>query len=133
MLTQVVCIPPPYPWFVQVPMYVPSWICPHAPDLPKKLRGQLWHESLQEASKDGNTVELFANVCGIYFQVGDTPLPDTIKRWNVRKLVLDRQARHNDASTVNSVFDTITKFLDARVNNAAASRKVCKPTKIAYK
>jgi RNA pol II accessory factor, Cdc73 family, C-terminal len=87
---------------------------------------------LQEAEK-GNTVEMFSNLCGFFFHFRDENVPDSVLSWNVKKLVLDRNARHNDAQTALVFFETIVKFLDARKNDAAHGKKGCKPHKLAYK
>lgn len=77
-------------------------------------------------------MEMFSSLCGFFFHFRDEDVPDSIKSWNVRRLTLDRNARHNDVQTAQVFFETIVKFLDNRAKDANI-RKGCKPSKLQYK
>ena len=88
---------------------------------------------VMQAAVEGNTVEMFSNLAGFFFHFRDESVPENVKSWNVKKLVLDRNARHNDAQTAQAFFAEVIKFLDARKNDQANIRKGCKPHKLLYK
>ena len=96
-----------------------------------------WHKSenfwrLQGLSQQ-STVDMFANLCGFFFHFRDEAVPDNVKSWNVKRMVVDRNARHNDAQMTQEFFATIAKFLDARKNDPSHGKKGCKPSKLHYK
>jgi hypothetical protein len=76
---------------------------------------------------------MFSCLCGFFFHFRDENVPDVVKSWNVKRLVLDRNNRHNDIQTTQVFFATIVKFLDQRLNDSAAHRHGCKPHKLLYK
>jgi hypothetical protein len=85
-----------------------------------------------QGAEEGNTVEMFASLCGFFFCFRDEQVPESIKSWNVKRLALDRNARHNDVQTAGQFFDILTKFLDNRAKESNI-RKGCKPSKLHYK
>ena len=84
-----------------------------------------------QGADSGDLVELFSSICGFYFYFRDETVPDTIKSWNVTPLALDRAARYSDIQTVQTFFQTLTRFLDNK--SKMKSRKGCRPDKITYK
>jgi hypothetical protein len=49
-----------------------------------------------QGAEEGNTVEMFSSLYGFFFHIRDEQVPDSVKSWNVKRLTLDRNARHND-------------------------------------
>jgi hypothetical protein len=85
-----------------------------------------------QGAEEGNTVEMFSSLCGFFFHFRDEQVPDSVKSWNVKRLTLDRNARHNDVQIAQHFFDALTKFLDNRAKESNI-RRGCKPTKLHYK
>lgn len=84
-----------------------------------------------QGAESGDLLELFSSICGFYFYYRDESVPDTIKSWNVTPLALDRSARYSDIQTVQTFFQTLTRFLDTKIKTK--NRKGCRPEKILYK
>lgn len=65
---------------------------------------------LQNASS-GDTVDVFTHCLGVYLGLSDEVMPETIRKWNVKRFVLQRNDRHRDRSIVQDMYQALDLFL----------------------
>ena len=56
-------------------------------------------------------MDVFTHCLGIYLGFNDEVMPDTIRRWNVKRFELQRNDRHRDRSIVQDIYQAIDTFL----------------------
>ena len=53
-------------------------------------------------------------MCGFYLHYHDEVVPELVRSWNVQRLVVHRQDRHRDATTLRDLFQALDNFLKLR-------------------
>ena len=64
-----------------------------------------------QGAAQGDTVDTFTHCLGIYLGFKDEQMPDTVRQWNVKRFVLQRNDRHRDRATVQDIWTAIDAFL----------------------
>lgn len=77
---------------------------------------------LLQGSKDGETVDTFTHCLGVYLGIKGESMPETIRKWNVKRFELQAKDRHRDRSITQEVWKAVDDFL----------RKHVKKRKLAY-
>jgi hypothetical protein len=67
-----------------------------------------------QGAEEGDMVDTFARVLGIYVGFTDETMPDNVKKWNVQKFVLQRGTRHRDMAVVKDLYTALDAFLVKR-------------------
>ena len=62
----------------------------------------------------GNAVSILARYLGIYLGFADEPVPENVKKWNVKSFQLQRSNRHRDRSVVQDLYNAVDRHLKAK-------------------
>ena len=62
----------------------------------------------------GSAVAILARYLGIYVGFADEPVPENVKKWNVKTFQLQRSNRHRDRSVVQDLYGAIDRHLKAK-------------------
>lgn len=62
----------------------------------------------------GSAVAILARYLGIYVGFADEPIPENVKKWNVKTFQLQRSNRHRDRSVVQDLYGAIDRHLKAK-------------------
>ena len=73
------------------------------------VNGQQWQ--FKDWPEHQKMVELFLRVRGYFLHYQDQLLPDMCKKWNIKILTLQRNARHQDVSAHNDVWQDLELHL----------------------
>lgn len=59
----------------------------------------------------GDTVDTFTHCLGIYLGFKDEQMPETVRKWNVKRFLLQRSDRHRDRAIVQDMWTAIDAFM----------------------
>ena len=66
-----------------------------------------------QGASTGETVDVFTHCLGVYLGFKDEVMPDTIRRWNVKRFELQRNDRHRDRAIVQAIYQAIDAFMSS--------------------
>ena len=78
-------------------------ICTHRP---KRFTLPCW-----QGADSGDTVDTFTHCLGVYLGFRDESMPETVRKWNVKRFELQHNDRHRDLSVVQEIWQAIDLFL----------------------
>lgn len=62
---------------------------------------------------NGDLVDTFQRVCGVYLHYSDEPIDAQVKKWNVKMIKIGRHSREGDADAVRSFWTHLDGFIKA--------------------
>ena len=77
------------------------------------VNGQDWQ--FKEWKNNDTKRELFARVRGYYIHYANTPIPQVINSWNIKRLELQRHKRHHDMTQRNNFWTDLETFMERKV------------------
>ena len=76
-------------------------------------------EGVLQGASNGETVDVFTHCLGVFLVFKDEAMPETIRKWNVKRFELQRNDRHRDRAIVQDVWHAVDAFLGSSVHKSS--------------
>lgn len=86
-------------------------------------QGAKWQfkEWPHKGAPEGDLSDLFSRVCGFFLHFINDKVPEVVSSWNVKKLGLHKENRHQDMAVMLEIFRHLDSWLTAHKSPYALS------------